>query len=130
MLWFRADCEQPLTTPDAENWMVLYIGMDKREAPAWQGFHYKVYPLRTGTSAQVFAFEGKTWNPLTIVPCTISGTSLVIRISRKTLGIKKDVDFSCRFKWCDNIPDGDPMRWLIDGDTAPNGRAAYVYQSR
>ena len=129
-LCFRADCEQPLTSPDADNWMVLYIGKDKRDAPAWQGFHYKVCPLRTGTSAQVFVYESTTWNPLAIVPCTISGKSLMISIPRKTLGLAKDADFSCRFKWCDNILDGDPMRWLADGDTAPNGRAAYVYQSR
>ncbi len=129
-LWFRADCEQPLTSPDAENWMVLYIGMDKRQAPAWQGFHFKVCPQWTGTSAQLFAFDNKAWIPLSLVSCTVSGNSFVVTIPRKTLGLAKDADFSCRFKWCDNILDGDPMRWWMDGDTAPNGRAAYAYKSR
>jgi len=129
-LWFRADCKQTLTSPAAENWMVLYIGMDTTNAPAWQGFHFKVCPLRTGTSAQLFGFDGKTWLPQSNVACTISGNSLVVAIPRKTLGLAKEADFSCRFKWCDNILDGDPLRWWTDGDTAPNGRAAYAYQSR
>jgi hypothetical protein len=110
--------------------MVLYIGMDTRKTPAWEGFHFKVCPLRTGTSAQLFGFDSKTWIPLATISCTISGNSIVVSIPRKTLGLAKDADFSCRFKWCDNIVDGDPMRWWMDGDTAPNGRAAYAYQSR
>ena len=34
-----------------------------------------------------------------------------------------------RFKWSDNVRGEDPLAWLVDGDAAPNGRAAYRYQS-
>ena len=54
---------------------------------------------------------------------------MVVTLPRAALGLPQGGPVRLRFKWSDNVRGDDPLAWLTDGDTAPNGRAAYRYQA-
>lgn len=52
---------------------------------------------------------------------------MVIRVSKRVLGVKGDVE-KMLFKWADNSTlTGNVMEFMDRGDTAPNDRYAYQY---
>ncbi|MDE6439043.1 MAG: hypothetical protein K2L62_05260, partial [Muribaculaceae bacterium] len=59
----------------------------------------------------------------------VEGCRMHLAIPRKSLNdYGKNIDID--FKWADNTPDGSPdiMRFISDGDCAPNGRFNYRYK--
>jgi len=130
-LWFMAECAQPLTPPQGDGWMTLLIGMESDTSrPAWQGFCVKVQPEAGGQHAQVFVrTSAQTWQAQAQAPCTVTGSRVVVALPRAALRLKPGEPLRLRFKWSDNVRGDDPLAWLTDGDTAPNGRAAYRYRA-
>jgi len=89
-----------------------------------------VQPEAGGGSAQLFVrTAAQTWQPLEKVPCAVSGRRAVVAVPRPTLGLPPGGPLRLRFKWSDNARSDDPLSWLTDGDTAPNGRAAYRFHA-
>jgi hypothetical protein len=130
-LWFMAEAAQPLTPPAGDAWMTLYIAIEgDASRPAWQGFSFKVQPEAGGQRAQVFARTAtQTWQAQAAVSCVADGNRVVVTLPRPALGLKAGGPLRLRFKWSDNVRGGDPLAWWTDGDTAPNGRAAYRYHA-
>jgi hypothetical protein len=130
-LWFMAESAQPLTPPQGDAWMILYVGVEGDAArPAWQGLNVKIQPFADGRRAQVFVrTAAQTWQAQTAVPCTVTGNRVVVALPRAVLGLVPDGPVNLRFKWSDNVRGDDPLTGFVDGDTAPNGRAAYRYRA-
>ena len=129
-LWFMAEATQPLTPPKGGSWMTLYVGVEEASRPAWQGFSLKVQPETGGQRAQVFArTAAQTWQARSSVPCAVDGRRIVVALPRSELGLQPGGPVRLLFKWSDNVRGDDPLAWLTDGDTAPNGRAAYRYRA-
>lgn len=130
-LWFLAEAAAPLTPPDGDGWMTLYIGVagDSAARPAWQGFTLKVQPAAGGRRAQVFARTDQGWQPRETVACAVAGPRVVVTLPRALLAVPPDSPLRLRFKWSDNVRGEDPLAWWTDGDAAPNGRAAYRYEA-
>jgi hypothetical protein len=129
-LWFMAESEQPLTPPSGASWMTLYVGVEgDASRPAWQGFHIKVQAGPDGRRAQVFVrTAAQTWSPHVTAPCAVAGRRVVLEVPRVALGLPSGGPVRLRFKWSDNVRGDDPLVWFVDGETAPNGRAAYRYR--
>ena len=53
-----------------------------------------------------------------------------LAIPREALGVSEAAGpVDILFKWADNTAgNGDPMEFILHGDTAPNGRFCYVYR--
>jgi len=128
-LWFMSECAQPLSPPQGDGWMTLYVGAEADPSrPAWQGFHIKVQPEAGGRRAQVFVrTAAQTWQAQASAPCSVDGRRVVVRLPRAALGLPQEGTLRLRFKWSDNARGDDPLAWWTEGDAAPNGRAAYRY---
>ena len=131
MFWFMAESAQPLTPPQGDGWMTLYVGVEGDAAcPSWQGLHFKVQPDSGGKHAQVFTRSAaQTWQAQTTAACAVMGRRVVVALPRAALGLPPGGPVRLRFKWSDNVRGDDPLAWLTDGDAAPNGRAAYRYHA-
>ena len=126
-LWFMAECSQPLTPPEGEAWMTLYVGS---EDASKEGSQFKIQPQAVGRQAKVSVLaEDQTWKSRGTVPYRIGDKRIVLAVPREVLGLSPQGPVRLRFKWSDNVCGDTPMAWWTDGDTAPNGRAEYRYQT-
>ena len=117
-IWFTALCEKDITAPEGNNWMVLYIDIDRNHATGWEGYDYKV------VNTDVFSFNG-TWNIVGKAEQVLSGNRLQIKVSKALIRMGDVTDIE--FKWADNSDDSDILNFYIKGLTAPTGRFNYVY---
>lgn len=126
-LWFMAESVAPLTDPSGDNWMTLYVGTRNDFLPSWCSFAFKIQPQPDGQKALLYMrTEGQTWKIGATIPCILEGRRIIVEVPRELLGEQHDL---LRFKWSDNVSGDDPLTWWTDGDTAPNGRAAYQYRA-
>ena len=129
-LWFRAECVAPLTPPDGDGWMTLHVGLEGDARPAWQGFAFRVQPMAGGEAAMLFSRTAAgTWQACRKVVCRTADRHVVIAVPRAALGLPAGGALRLRFKWSDAVVGEDPLAWWVDGDAAPNGRAAYRYHA-
>ncbi len=127
-LFFYVKTAKPMTDWKTANWMQLLIGISDSTKPAWEGVQYLVngHPkTESETTLEKFGENGQ-WDKTLGIRYKTSGNELEIRIPKTALGISGK-SFSLDFKWQDNVPPGDAMFWLDQGDTAPNGRFKYRY---
>jgi hypothetical protein len=90
-----------------------------------------------GAMALSVTVGGKTWNltgaakPVSGVKSVVRGNEMEVSVPRALLGLKANTPFTFTFKWRDNVGDTtDPLNLYRNGDTAPNGRFAYVYRGK
>jgi hypothetical protein len=121
-LWFMAEAARPLTRPPDDAWMTLYVGAD-----AAGGLRFRVRPQPDGRSARLEERVAAAWEARASAPCRIDGRRVVVALPRPALGLQAGAPVRLRFKWSDNVRGEDPLAGWTDGDTAPNGRAAYRY---
>lgn len=124
----REPISDPATTP---LWMKLLLNTDGSYSTGWYGYNYIVRKNATGDYVlQRNSLAGSyTWNTVEKVNYRVEGCKMMLAIPRKSLNdYGKEIDID--FKWADNTPDGAPdiMRFISDGDCAPNGRFNYRYK--
>ncbi|MDP4204960.1 MAG: hypothetical protein Q8859_03080 [Bacteroidota bacterium] len=121
-LFFYAETVDPITNNSGNNWMRLYLNMDRNATTGWLGYDYRVIG---GNNLQ--KYTNGEWVDFQKADYTVSGNKLMITIPLKyfDLGTSK-LDFE--FKWSDNMQnDTDPLDWYLNGDVAPGGRFNYIY---
>lgn len=124
----REPISDPATTP---LWMKLLLNTDGSYSTGWHGYNYIVrknasgdYVLQRNSMAGTYS-----WTTVEKVNYRVEGCRMHLAIPRKSLNdYGKNIDID--FKWADNTPDGSPdiMRFISDGDCAPNGRFNYRYK--
>ena len=134
-LYFFAQCNSNLTSYTGTNWMVLFINADQNPNTGWNGYDYAVNlgspTSRTATtttlSQNVTTTNGWTWTTVrSDIAYTVSGNQLMLAIPRALLGLTGD-PVSFDFHWADNFQTNDIADFLVDGDSAPDGRFNYRY---
>ncbi len=126
-LVFYVQTTSDITPRTGPRWMQLFISTGS--GPAWEGFQYAVNRVSPGSKAVLeVCLGGWKWNKLADVDYKLQGNQLMVSIPRKILGLfGKPVNL--QFKWADNcLKDGDILTAWTSGDTAPTGRARYIYQ--
>ena len=96
----------------------------------WESFDYIVNRVSpTADKAAVERFTGSGFETETVgeAEYRVTGRILVIRIPCGLLG-RADTEAEIRFKWSDNVEDGDILNFYTQGDVAPTGRFRYVYR--
>ncbi|MGQ9524948.1 MAG: hypothetical protein ACUVTZ_08940 [Armatimonadota bacterium] len=130
-VYFYAKTRDPITLTADRNWMVLFIDIDGRRETGWEGYDFVVN--RRVKDAQTTVLEanagGWNWRVVAEVPYRVSGSELMLAIPRAHLGLaSQQVRVQFDFKWADNFQaEGDILDFLVNGDTAPNGRFNYRY---
>ena len=107
--------------------MQLFISTG--HGPAWEGYQFAVNRISPSSKAVLEMCDGGwNWHKLASVDYKLDGNKLMIIIPRKLLGFAtKPVNL--QFKWADNcLKGGDITSAWTQGDTAPSGRARYIYQ--
>ena len=127
-LYFYVECAEDITAPADGNWMTLLLNTDGG-ASGWNGFRYAVNraPCEDG-QAVLEEYTVSGWKKLSLLPMRRDGKRLMITVPRAAVGLEKS-PLSFSFKWADNLPLDDIIYFYRDGDTAPLGRFAYLYQA-
>lgn len=128
-IYFYARTREPITPQTDPNWMLLFINTDLDPKTGWEGYNFIVNRKVMDSSVTLLEEWTTGWDSKGGVQYKVKGSEIQIAIPRKALGFgdpSKPVRFD--FKWADNIQSFDPMEFIINGDTAPNGRFAYRYE--
>jgi len=123
--------DKDITSRTDPNWMWLLIDVKGTSGPDWEGFNFLVNRCASGPekmSVEVCT-GGWEWKPVGQVPYRVEGNRMHMAIPKKMLGIQGD-RFAVEFKWIDNMQrPGDILDVHIDGDSAPDGRFRYRYDT-
>jgi hypothetical protein len=121
-LFFYAETTENITGERTENWMQLYIDIDRNVKTGWQGYDYRIIE---GNKIQIW--DNKKWVTISKTTFMVDKNKLMITIPFQILRIENQ-PINIEFKWCDNMQNyNDPLEWYINGDAAPGGRFNYIY---
>lgn len=132
-LWVHARTREPLTPRTDPRWMVLLLDVDQDWRTGWEGYDLIVnrVPGRGERGVLERNAGGWTWQEVGEVDLAVATSELMVAIPRSLLGAGRERGWpSVDIKWADNIPDaGDILRFITDGDVAPNGRFNFRYEA-
>ena len=125
-IYFWVQTRAPLTKYTDKNWMRLLIGSEKSVGPGWESYNFIVNNpvINAKTTTLTRLSDGKVYK----ISYRVAGNQMQIAIPRKLLLQNNPNRVSFQFHWLDNIAYGSDLSdWRLNGDSAPNGRANYVY---
>jgi hypothetical protein len=131
-IYFLVETAAPLSAPSGDNWMTLFIDIDRTHTSGWEGYDYVVNRSAPGEKARLEKQSGDgswSWNEVGEISYAVDQNILELQIPRTMLdAVDKDIDLE--FKWTDNLREpGNVMDFWISGDSAPAGRFNYHYQT-
>ncbi len=129
-IYFYVETSDDITPYSDPNWMMLFINSDCSQSTGWNGYDYLVnFPALSSTITTVKANGGGwTWNQVGTASYRVSGNKMEIAIPRSLIGQTGTVKFD--FHWADSIQtNGDIATFFTDGDSAPNRRFNYRYDT-
>ncbi len=133
-VYFYAKTRETLTDYTDPNWMMLFINSDQNNATGWEG--YDILVNRSPSSATQTSLEQTSngWNWTTVssgIQYIAAGNEIEIRVPRSLIGQGSgDAPVALDFHWADNIQaDDDIIQFSVSGDSAPNRRFDYRYQT-
>lgn len=142
-IYFYAETADDVTPRTDDNWMTLFIASgawrDSSDLSAFwlDGIDFAVNLEKpSGDTAIVSRYSGGSWLRAGECDLRVSGNKMMIRISKKLLGIEQGIrPLDVQFKWADNYQyneDGTLDVWTFykNGDSAPLGRLTYVFSER
>jgi hypothetical protein len=125
-LFFYAQTREKLSEDKTENWMNLFIQIEGRDAPHWEGYHYCIR-FEDGECGLYACQQGWAWKKIRTIRHGMAPDRLAYAIAKRDIAVEGA--FTLRFKWSDNMQEREPLDWILNGDTAPNGRFQYLYRS-
>lgn len=128
-VYFSIDCADTVITDDGADWMNLYLNVDRSCDTGWEGYDFVINRSRDGSTCTVERFTGRDWESARAVGSAayrVSGSRMVIAVDAELVGL--DTRDSFDFKWADNAAvEGNVMKFMTLGDTAPNDRFRFRY---
>ena len=135
-IYFYVETASAMTSPQDENWMMLFIDIDRNKSTGWEGYDYVVnYETPDASTGTVSKNVGGKceWDKAGDFDYVVKGNKMAIRMKRSILGIKDKIDLE--FKWVDNMPknteSGKPeynaSQFYTCGDAAPGARFNFIY---
>jgi len=123
-----ADNLTPSTDPD---WMRLLIDTDTSGiSPNWEGFEFLINreSPKDGKATLEKSLGGVAFEEVCKADYSVNGNVLQIAVPRTALGLT-DEEIKFSFKWSDNLQGEDATAFYQNGDAAPGGRFAFVFDS-
>ncbi|MGD8777361.1 MAG: DUF5722 domain-containing protein [Ignavibacteria bacterium] len=127
-IYFYAETVSDVTSYTDENWMLLFIDVDRNKETGWEGYDYvinkNVIDSETTTISKLNS-KGKTSKEI-ICPLKVSGNKVMLSVPKEVIGITGKTSFE--FHWADNIQKmGDITEFFMNGDNAPERRSNYLF---
>lgn len=129
-IYFYVKTRDNITPHSDKNWMLLFIDSDHNHATGWEGYDYVVNSHVTDsdeTSLKKIS-EGK-WLTVAHPAYRVNGKEMEIQISRSAVTQDVSNGIAFDFHWADNIQKHDIIEFAVSGDSAPNRRFSYRYES-
>ncbi len=131
-IYFYAQCSNSISSYTGTNWMTLFLNVDRTRSTGWEGYDFAVnLGARTASTTTLSQNSGTNWNWTTVrsdIAYKVSGNQLMLAIPRSALGLTNE-PFSLDFHWSDNFQTNDIAGFFLYGDTAPERRFNYRYQT-
>ncbi len=118
----------PSTDPD---WMRLLIDTDTSGvSPNWEGFEYLINreSPKDGKATLEKSLGGIEFEEVCKVDYSTNKNILQVSVPRNALGLTNE-EIKFNFKWSDNLLGADATAFYQNGDAAPGGRFAFVFDS-
>ncbi len=130
-IYFYVKTAENLTPSTDVDWMRLLIDTDTSGVTAnWEGFEFVVNRLspQNGKTKLEKSLGGIEFEEVCELDYSINSNVLQIKIPRNKLGLTEN-EIRFNFKWSDNLLGADSMSFYQNGDAAPGGRFAFVFDS-
>jgi hypothetical protein len=131
-IYFYAQCSNNISSYTDTNWMTLFLNTDRTRSTGWEGYDFAVnLGARTASTTTLSQNSGTNWNWTSVrsdIAWKVSGNQLMLAIPRTALGLTNE-PFSLDFHWSDNFQTNDIAGFFLYGDTAPERRFNYRYQT-
>jgi hypothetical protein len=134
-LYFYARTSKSITSYRGSQWMMLFLDIDGKRSTGWEGYDFVVNRTADRTDESALLEEspqGGNWKPRARVRYRVKDNELEMAIRRADLGLQNsERPLRVDFKWADNVAmEGDVAAFIVDGDSAPNGRFNYRYAEK
>lgn len=124
-LYFHAQTKDNITANSGDNWMRLYVNVNRNQETGWHGYDYRI---KGGNRLQ--KYKNGLWSDFSTIRIHQEGKNLMYTIPLHYLELKSS-SLNFEFKWSDNMQDeNDPLDWYVNGDVAPGGRFNYIYKTK
>ena len=130
-VYFYVKTADNLTPSTDTDWMRLLIDTDASGvSPNWEGFEFLINreSPKDGKATLEKSLGGVDFEEVCKVDYSVSGSVLQIAVPREALGLTED-EVKFNFKWSDNLLGADALAFYENGDAAPGGRFAFVFDS-
>ncbi len=130
-IYFYVETEDTLSPCTDSDWMRLLIDTDfSGVSPSWEGFEYVINRVSPENNKAVLEKSegGLSFSEVCKADISINDNVLQIAVPRAALGLTEDI-VRFNFKWSDFLQGDDAMSFYLNGDTAPGGRFAFVFDS-
>ncbi len=127
-VFFYVKTKDTITTPEKQNWMLLFIDADGSKETGWLGYDYVINHgiLEKDITTIKKWHSKKGWKMLAEVPFRTEINQLMLSIPRSLIAPMGDLNFE--FHWVDNPSNLKNIDGVFNaGDNAPNRRANYYY---
>ncbi len=123
-IYFMVETEKDIVK-DAENFLTLYINVDRNRATGWEGYDYVVNKDGIG---KLSSFNGNEFTTTAMADLTYSIKGNMLQIAIKRSDIAENATVDLEFKWTDSVDaNGNFLNLYKDGSVAPYGRFNYLY---
>ncbi len=129
-MYFYVKTLENITPPEGNNWMLLFLDVDRKNGTGWEGYDYAVnMEVIPGLATFVKQWDGISWGNAGVAAYHVKGREMEISISRADLGMEIGTP-ELYFHWADNPQHlKDISAFFTDGESAPDRRFNYNYSS-
>ena len=130
-IYFYAKTANSITSNAGQNWMLLFIDIDKDKNTGWEGYDWMINksPMSSTTSLQ--KHNGSSWDAASNISYYVTGNEIEIAIPLGSLNLSQGAIPQLHFKWADNPQSlNDITAFFTDGETAPDRRFNYNFDGR
>jgi len=131
-IYFYAETDKAITDCKDNNWMLLFIDVDTDHTTGWEGFDYLVnHKVADSKTSMVKKYNGDgKWQKVGMCTYSVKEKQFELAIPRELLGLAETKQLRFNFHWADNTKKLDDINeFAVSGDSAPNRRFNYRYQS-
>ncbi|WP_157492759.1 hypothetical protein [Echinicola pacifica] len=130
-IFFYAQTAAPLTSPDEEGWMLLFIDADQDKSTGWEGYDFVVnHGKIDNNNSTLKKWNGESWELVTQLNLKVKGSELELAVQKKLLGYGANKP-EFNFHWMDNPQQlKDISAFFLEGDSAPDRRFDYSFQPK
>lgn len=130
-IYFYAQTKEAITPCINHNWMMLFINIDCKYDKGWEGYDFIVNRrvIDESTTMLEASMGGWNWKEVAEIKYQVIENEMELAIPRNLIGLD-DLSKTLKidFKWADNIQEsGDIIEFILNGDSAPNGRFNYRF---